>query len=245
MSRITKNNIKTAICFIIAMALLSTAIILRSGKLHRTPKSKDDEYIQITTTTNVKETESTVNDTAVETTVMVESIVEDTTKPNTKLEEESTTKHTLEIKMPTLTTKRSSVAFYCDDGEPVYISAEEYYIICSIVMNEAGANYGSYEGRIAVAQCIRNQIIREKKCGHPYDIATIRSVYGEHTTMTPSDDVRQAVTDVFYNHIVVTKKPIIAWCASGYRGWHSNNAEYVCSYGGNDFYKLYDSMYYY
>ena len=246
MSRITKNNIKTIICCLMAIALLSTTIILRrGGKPYRTIKINDDEYRQITTTTNVKETESTVNDTAIETTTMVESIVEDTTKPTTTIEGEDTTKHTIEIKMPTLTTKRNFVVFYYDDNEPVYVTAEEYYTICGIVMNEAGADYGSYEGRIAVAQCIRNQIIREKRCGHPYDIATIRSVYGEHTTKTPSDDVRKSVTDVFYNHMVVTKEPIIAWCASGYRGWHNNNAVYVCTYGGNDFYKVYDNHYLY
>lgn len=135
--------------------------------------------------------------------------------------------------------------FYYDYEEPVYISTQEYYTICGIVMNEAGAYYGSYEGRVAVAQCIRNQIIREKKCGHSYDIETIRKVYGEHTTKTPSDEVRKAVTDVFYNHVVVTKEPIIAWCATGYESsWHRSQV-YVCSYGGNSFYRLQDNLYYY
>ena len=50
----------------------------------------------------------------------------------------------------------SAITFYYNDGEPVYISTEEYYTICSIVMGEAGM---TYEGSVAVAQSIRNQII--------------------------------------------------------------------------------------
>lgn len=125
-------------------------------------------------------------------------------------------------------------AFFYDDGEAVYISAEEYYEICGVVMNETG--YGSYEGCVAVAQAIRNQIIREKRLGHKYDIASVRSTYGLHYTKKPNDLVRRAVTDVFYNHIVVTEEPIIAWCA-GFSSWHSKQIE-VCSYDGNTFYKL-------
>lgn len=132
------------------------------------------------------------------------------------------------------TLKMAVNAFYYDDNEPVYITAEEYYTICGVVMNETG--YGSYEGCVAVAQCIRNQIIREKRKGNPYDIASIRALYGEHYTRTPNDRVRRAVTDVFYNHIVVTREPIIAWCAGG-SSWH-NQQILVCSYDGNNFYKL-------
>ena len=128
----------------------------------------------------------------------------------------------------------SAIAFYYDDGEPVYVTAEEYYIICGVVMNETG--YGSYEGCVAVAQSIRNQIIREKHKGNPYDIASIRRTYQEHYTKTPNDLVHKAVTDVFYNHIVVTKEPIIAWC-NGTSSWHSKQC-YICSYDGNNFYAL-------
>lgn len=128
----------------------------------------------------------------------------------------------------------SAIAFYYNDNEPVYVTAEEYYIICGVVMNETG--YGSYEGCVAVAQSIRNQIIREKHKGNPYDIASIRRTYQEHYTKTPNDLVRKAVTDVFYNHIVVTKEPIIAWC-NGTSSWHSQQ-RYICSYDGNNFYAL-------
>ena len=101
-------------------------------------------------------------------------------------------------------------------------------------MNETG--YGSYEGCVAVAQSIRNQIIREKHKGNPYDIASIRQTYQEYYTKKPNDLVRKAVSDVFYNHIVVTKEPIIAWC-NGTSSWHSQQ-RYICSYDGNNFYAL-------
>lgn len=146
-------------------------------------------------------------------------------------ETEEITTYTTEIKTSQI---ESKVAFYYDDGEPVYVTPEEYYQICGVVMNETG--YGSYEGCVAVAQCIRNQIIREKRKGNPYDIASIRALYGEHYTRTPNDRVRRAVTDVFYNHVVVTKEPIIAWCNGG-SSWHNQQIK-VCSYDGNDFYKL-------
>lgn len=128
----------------------------------------------------------------------------------------------------------STIAFYYDDEEPVYVSAEEYYTICGVVMNETG--YGSYEGCVAVAQSIRNQIIREKNKGNPYDIEYIRQTYQEYYTKKPNDLVRKAVTDVFYNHIVVTIEPIIAWC-NGTSSWHSQQ-KYICSYDGNNFYAL-------
>lgn len=128
----------------------------------------------------------------------------------------------------------SAIAFYYDDGESVYITADEYYIICGIVMNETG--YGSYEGCVAVAQSIRNQIIREKHKGNPYDIASIKKTYQEHYTKEPNELVRKAVNDVFYNHIVITKAPIIAWC-NGTSSWHSKQIA-VCSYDGNTFYAL-------
>ena len=129
----------------------------------------------------------------------------------------------------------SAITFYYDDGEPVYISAEEYYTICSIVMGEAGM---TYEGSVAVAQSIRNQIIREKKLGHKYDIASIRSTYQLYYDKKPNDTARRAVTDVFHNHIVVTKEPIIAWVSDGYYSeWHSSQIK-VGSWGGNTFYKL-------
>ena len=135
---------------------------------------------------------------------------------------------------PAPTSQINSAAFRYDDGIEVYITAAEYEEICGVVMNETG--YGSYEGCIAVAQAIRNQIIRERSLGHAYDVPSVRKTYQEHYAKTPNERVRRAVTDVFYNHIVVTNEPIIAWCNGG-SSWHNQQIK-VCSFDGNDFYKL-------
>ena len=179
-----------------------------------------------------EETTTEITDISIYTTeTTTESTTEATEETITESETEEATVYTTKEETSQI---ESTVAFFYDDGEPVYITPEEYYQICGVVMNETG--YGSYEGCVAVAQCIRNQIIREKRKGNPYDIASIRALYGEHYTRTPNDRVRRAVTDVFYNHIVVTKEPIIAWCNGG-SSWH-NKQILVCSFDGNDFYKL-------
>lgn len=156
----------------------------------------------------------------------------DTTLTQKESETETTVPASYRQDKTTLSVKNG--AFRYDDGEEVYITAAEYEEICGVVMNETG--YGSYEGCVAVAQAIRNQIIRERALGHAYDIASVRRTYQEHYTKTPNELVRQAVTDVFYNHIVVTTEPIIAWCA-GYSEWHATQV-WVCSYDGNNFYKF-------
>ena len=181
-----------------------------------------------TTTTEI--TDISIYTTETTTELTTEATEETVTESETK----EATVYTTEEEASQIESISSSVAFFYDDGEPVYVTPEEYYTICGVVMNETG--YGSYEGCVAVAQCIRNQIIREKRKGNPYDIASIRSLYGEHYTRTPNDRVRRAVTDVFYNHIVVTTEPIIAWCNGG-SSWHNKQIK-VCSFDGNDFYKL-------
>lgn len=210
-------NNKAAI-FVIFLWLALCLAIIQTGPTSQTVQTTASKR-QTTESLTEKETES--EETTTETTVQVNRTE---TAPNLTTEADTTA------------TQSSTVAFFYDDGEPVYISPEEYYTICGIVMNEAGAYYGSYEDRVAVAQCIRNQIIREKKLGHAYDIETIRATYGLHYTKKPSNEVRRAVTDVFYNHIVVTTEPIIAWCAGG-SSWHNQQIK-VCSFDGNDFYKL-------
>lgn len=198
--------------------ILLLAITILAGCGMNTEEETTTEYVEITYTT---ETTTELTTEATEETV-------------TESETEEITTYTTEIKTSQIESISSSVAFFYDDGEPVFITHDEYYQICGVVMNETG--YGSYEGCVAVAQCIRNQIIREKRKGNPYDIASIRALYGEHYTRTPNDRVRRAVTDVFYNHIVVTTEPIIAWCNGG-SSWHNQQIK-VCSFDGNDFYKL-------
>lgn len=178
---------------------------------------------------NNAEIETTEENSTVE--ISTETAETEATEAETEALTKNTTFYTTTAKSSEIASK---IAFYYDDGEEVYITAYEYEEICGVVMNETG--YGSYEGCVAVAQSIRNQIIRERKLGHAYDIASVRKTYQEHYTKAPNERVRRAVTDVFYNHTVVTTEPIIAWCA-GYSAWHAAQVQ-VCSFDGNDFYRL-------
>ena len=218
----------------LVIVLLTFALIFGVSQCFRPTET---EYKQITETTTAPEpsvkvviTEKPPESDGTETDSS-ESVTEATERVTESASASQTIKDTTTNTAPSIASK---TAFFYDDGEPVYISAEEYYQICGVVMNETG--YGSYEGCVAVAQCIRTQIIREKRLGHAYDITSIRNLYGEYYTKTPNDTVRRAVTDVFYNHVVVTKEPIIAWCAGG-SSWH-NQQILVCSFDGNNFYKL-------
>jgi len=175
------------------------------------------------------EIETTEGKTTVE--ISTETETAETEAAETEALTDNTTFYTTNSKASEIGSK---TAFYHNDGEEVYITAAEYEEICGVVMNETG--YGSYEGCVAVAQAIRNQIIRERELGHAYDVPSVRKTYQEYFTKTPNERVRRAVTDVFYNHTVVTTEPIIAWCA-GYSEWHSSQVQ-VCSFDGNDFYKL-------
>lgn len=177
------------------------------------------------------EIETTEDNSTVEISTETETAETEPTEAETEAFTENTTFYTTTAKSSEIGSK---IAFYHNDGEEVYITAAEYDEICGVVMNETG--YGSYEGCVAVAQAIRNQIIRERELGHAYDIASVRRTYQEYFTKTPNERARRAVTDVFYNHIVVTTEPIIAWCA-GYSLWHAAQIK-VCSYDGNEFYKL-------
>ena len=218
----------------LVIVLLTFALIFGVSQCFR---PTDTEYKQISLTETAPEPSAKViiTEEHTEKDETTSSSAESVTEATERVTESTTASQTIkDTATNTAPSIASKTAFYYDDGEPVYISAEEYYQICGVVMNETG--YGSHEGCIAVAQCIRNQIIREKHLGHAYDITSIRNLYGEYYTKTPNDTVRRAVTDVFYNHVVVTKEPIIAWCAGG-SSWH-NKQILVCSFDGNDFYKL-------
>ncbi len=214
---------KTVVTFLITFTLIFALSCQKVNDYEETSQLRTEttlqataSYTQITEALTDKESET------------------ETTKIESSVQVKTTAKISETSQNPAPTSQINSAAFRYDDGEEVYITAAEYNEICGVVMNETG--YGSYEGCVAVAQCIRNQIIREKRKGNPYDIASIRALYGEHYTRKPNDRVRRAVTDVFYSHVVVTTEPIIAWCNGG-SSWHNQQIK-VCSYDGNDFYKL-------
>lgn len=108
----------------------------------------------------------------------------------------------------------------------------EYELIASVVMNEAG--YESYEGQIAVAQCIKNACIRENK---PF--SSIRGMYGYTRSKKPNNSVFSAVYDVFENGATVTDEPILFYYNPdyGYSSFHESQV-YVMTIGGHRFFKL-------
>lgn len=108
----------------------------------------------------------------------------------------------------------------------------EYELIASVVMNEAG--YESYEGQIAVAQCIKNACIRENK---PF--SSIRGIYGYTRSKKPNKSVFSAVYDVFENGATVTDEPILFYYNPdyGYSSFHESQT-YVMTIGGHRFFKL-------
>lgn len=123
-------------------------------------------------------------------------------------------------------------------GSIISISQAEYNLICSVVMRETG--YGSYEGCVAVSQCFRNAMIREKNSGNAYDAWSVQRKYGYGGVgRTPNERVKRAVYDVFYNGVTITSEPIICYYAPAlaYSAWHESQI-YVCSYDGNKFFKF-------
>lgn len=109
---------------------------------------------------------------------------------------------------------------------------QDYDLICSVVMNEAGAE--PYDGMCAVTQCILNACKRENK---PF--SAIRNDYGYYYTKTPNSTVRRAVYDVYVNGYRVTDEPIICFynprlCRSD---WHESQV-FVCEIGQHRFFKF-------
>lgn len=140
-----RNNCTMFAVMVLAIVTAILAIVSR-------PVRKSGEWEASQTTAPTSQT--------VQTTASKRQITEPLTEKEAE-SEETTTETTVQANRtetaPNLTTEAdatatqsSTAAFFYDDGEPVYITPEEYYTICGIVMNEAGAYYGSYEGRVAV-----------------------------------------------------------------------------------------------
>jgi len=107
----------------------------------------------------------------------------------------------------------------------------ELYLIASVVMNEAGNQ--CYDGKVAVAQCIRNACIKQNK---PF--SQCRYMYGYTKTRTPTEAVQRAVNDVFLSGVTVTSEPILFYYnpAYGYSSFHESQV-YVMTIQEHRFFK--------
>ena len=111
------------------------------------------------------------------------------------------------------------------------LTDDELYLLCGVVMAEAGGE--SYEGKMAVAQCLLNGCersgIRPAQAVVDYQYAKPNYNY--------TDECWEAVTAVFYEGLTVTDETILwfyapARCTSK---WHESQ-KFVTEIGGHRFF---------
>jgi hypothetical protein len=109
------------------------------------------------------------------------------------------------------------------------LTDEELRLVCGIVMHEAGGE--SYEGKMAVAQCILNQCEYENE--RPAGVAW---KFAEPRESWPGD-VLEAVTAVFHEGQTVTDDKILWFYAPAESaGTFHNTQRFVVEIGGHRFY---------
>lgn len=118
-----------------------------------------------------------------------------------------------------------------ESGPRFYLSDCERAELESLVMAEAGGE--SYEGQMAVAQCIIDACEKEGK--QPSEIAVMYR-YTKHRP-APSESVKEAVSAVFDRGEVVTEENILYFYAPAivYSEWHETQT-YVTTIGGHRFF---------
>lgn len=118
-----------------------------------------------------------------------------------------------------------------ESGPRFYLSGYERAELESLVMAEAGAE--SYEGQMAVAQCIIDACEKEGK--QPSEIA-IMYRYTKHRP-APNESVKEAIRAVFDRGEVVTEAKILYFYAPAivYSAWHESQT-YVTTIGGHRFF---------
>lgn len=118
-----------------------------------------------------------------------------------------------------------------ESGPRFYLSDYERAELESLVMAEAGGE--SYEGQMAVAQCIIDACEKEGK--QPSEIAVMYR-YTKHRP-APSESVKEAVSAVFDRGEVVTEENILYFYAPAivYSEWHETQT-YVTTIGGHRFF---------
>lgn len=118
-----------------------------------------------------------------------------------------------------------------ESGPRFYLSDYERSELEALVMAEAGGE--SYEGQMAVAQCIIDACEKEGK--QPSEIAVMYR-YTKHRP-APSESVKEAVSAVFDRGEVVTEENILYFYAPAivYSEWHETQT-YVTTIGGHRFF---------
>lgn len=113
------------------------------------------------------------------------------------------------------------------------LSEDEIRIAASVVMGEAGGE--SYDGKLAVAQCLRNGCDFESV--EPSELRVKYQYSGFNPAYT--DDCERAVLEAFRDGGGVTEQDIMffyapRWCSSA---WHESQ-KFVCEIGGHRFFAV-------
>lgn len=133
----------------------------------------------------------------------------------------------------TTTTVPMTVPVTVPDPVPVYdLTDAERDTIERVVMAEAGGE--SYEGQMAVAQCILNACLKD-------DMRPTEAVvaYGyTRNRVEPSESVKEAVEAVFDAGETAVNASILYFYAPAYctSAWHESQV-YVCTIGGHRFFE--------
>lgn len=123
-----------------------------------------------------------------------------------------------------------------------YLSDYERWLVESIVAGEAGIE--TYQGKVAVANCILNACLLENK--RPEEIQTMYGYAGwkpieefeseclvAYGNTNLADEVRDAVSQVFDNGEILNNE--ILWFCSGYSSWHESQ-RFIFEIGNHRFF---------
>lgn len=111
------------------------------------------------------------------------------------------------------------------------LTADERTVVENLVMGEAGGE--SYDGKVLVAQCILNACLKDGI--QPSEVRTSYKYAGWNSN--PSDEVIEAVKQVFDDGVFVTDEPILYFYSPKYctSSFHESQ-RYVLTEGGHKFF---------
>ena len=147
---------------------------------------------------------------------------------------------TTEIKLePQIVEQESKIEFERYKS-PINLTEDDRWFIESVVAGECA--YEPYEGKLAVAQCYFDAMLKDG-----LSATEVKSAYGysgwnenlDKQDQKAYDEVKNAVMDVFYGGKFVTDKPILYFYnpAIVYSGWHEAQ-EYWGSIANHKFFYL-------